>query len=313
MANKKSKSSLDQITQKRLEIGKRIYQARKDANYSQQKLADELSKKLAYNHSNKDTISAQSISYWENGTFLPSTENLILLSEVLGVSVSSLVEDREPFKYKTQKIFYDINNTYNRIYKDAFRLKLKNTLAALPYAKKAYAGYNLKNADIPFFSHPLTMASHLLAMDILDDDVIAATLLHDVIEDCCIVKGQVMPQCVADQKNLKYRVVKESDLPVDADTAKLVRLMTKGKSTEDYFYNLKSDPKAALIKLVDRANNISKMAWGLSHKKIHEMIDETEEYVIPLLNVLKKTQYDNAQFLLSYQIKTTLDIYKRLM
>ena len=55
------------------------------------------------------------------------------------------------------------------------------------------------------------------------------------------------------------------------------------------------------------------MSWGLSRERIYRMISETEEYVLPLLNVIKNTEYDNAKWLLSYQIQTTLDIYKRLM
>ena len=80
-----------------------------------------------------------------------------------------------------------------------------------------------------------------------------------------------------------------------------------------YYDDLSKNPKAALIKLIDRCNNISTMSWGLSCDRIHRMIDETEEYVLPLLNSLKNSEYDNAKYLLAYQIQTTLDIYKRLM
>ena len=43
------------------------------------------------------------------------------------------------------------------------------------------------------------------------------------------------------------------------------------------------------------------------------MIKETDTYILPLLDVIKNTEYDNAKWLLSYQINTTLDIYKRLL
>lgn len=322
---KTKKSSISIATQKKLNIGERIRDARISCGYSQQQVANLLSDKLFDNGSSKTDISAQSISYWENGNYLPSTENLILLSEVLGVSVSSLVEDREPYKNGTKKQFFDIDTTYNRISNTIQALDLTDSINALPYAKKAHDGCFLKNADIPYISHPLNMAAHILAMGIKDDEVIAATLLHDVIEDCCIVDGKVMPKCVADAKNLSWREVTEDDLPVSKKTANIVRLLTCPKEDDPkkrhailkkYYDAIKKDQKAALIKLVDRCNNISKMSWGLSKERIHRMINETEEFIIPLLGKdgpLKKTTYDNAKYLLSYQIQTTLDIYKRLL
>ena len=44
------------------------------------------------------------------------------------------------------------------------------------------------------------------------------------------------------------------------------------------------------------------------------MIRETEEYYPGLLDVIKATpEYNNAAWLLKYQMESMLDIYKRLM
>ncbi len=44
------------------------------------------------------------------------------------------------------------------------------------------------------------------------------------------------------------------------------------------------------------------------------MIKETEEYYPALLKTIKDTtDYNNASWLLKYQIESMLDIYKRLM
>ena len=40
------------------------------------------------------------------------------------------------------------------------------------------------SAQIPYINHPFTMACHALAMGLEDDELIAALLLHDVVEDC---------------------------------------------------------------------------------------------------------------------------------
>ena len=129
----------------------------------------------------------------------------------------------------------------------------------------------------------------------------AACLLHDVIEDC----GR-----------------KLDDLPVNDETKELVRLLTCAKTNDEnreqilnaYYKDIVANPKAALIKCMDRCNNLTTMSWGLSRERIYRMIKETEEYYPALIKAMKATpEYNNAAWLLRYQIESMLDIYKRLM
>ena len=56
------------------------------------------------------------------------------------------------------------------------------------------------------------------------------------------------------------------------------------------------------------------MSWGLSRDKIYRMITETETYYPRLIKVIKDVpEYNDAAWLLKYQIESMLDIYKRLM
>jgi GTP pyrophosphokinase len=56
------------------------------------------------------------------------------------------------------------------------------------------------------------------------------------------------------------------------------------------------------------------MAGGLSRDRIFRQIRETEEYYPDLIKVIKETmEYNDAAWLLKYQIESMLDIYKRLM
>jgi len=269
-------------------IYSRIQEARKAKGMTQEELAAEVG------------VSFQAISLWETGRCIPDTDHLIKIAEKLEVSVSWLVEDKCGYEFTVDKIFYSWKHMKTYVQTFAKAGKLNNTLKALPYAEEAHKNQHLKRAkEIPYISHPLNMACHMLAMGITDDAIIAATLLHDVIEDC----GKTL-----------------EELPVNDETKELVKLMTHTKDYEnrevmlkEYYKGLSSNPKAALIKLVDRCNNITKMSWGLSRERIFRMVKETEEYVLPLLKVIKNTEYDNAKWLLSYQIQTTLDIYKRLM
>ena len=180
-------------------------------------------------------------------------------------------------------------------------LGLTNTLKALDYAVDAHKGQKRKKSDVPYIYHPLNLACHALAMNIVEDDIIAACLLHDVVEDC----GKA-----------------SEELPVSDETRELVILLTHEKTTKDnreeilksYYKAIADNPKAALIKCLDRCNNLTTMAWGLSRERIFRMIKETEEYFPELLKVVKEApEYNNAAWLLQYQIESTLDIYKRLM
>ena len=166
---------------------------------------------------------------------------------------------------------------------------------------EAHEGQRRKRSAVPYIYHPLNLACHALSMDIRDDAVIAASMLHDVIEDC----GK-----------------KLDDLPVDDEIKEIVGLLTHAKSSDKdrdevmkaYYKGIVDNPKAALIKCMDRCNNLTTMSWGLSRDRIYRMIKETEEYYPKLIEAIKATpEYNNAAWLLRYQIESMLDIYKRLM
>lgn len=65
--------------EKCMSIGKRISQARKEINVSQEKLAELIN------------VSRQSISKWESDQVIPDTENLIALAQALCVSVEWII------------------------------------------------------------------------------------------------------------------------------------------------------------------------------------------------------------------------------
>ena len=77
---------------------------------------------------------------------------------------------------------------------------------------------------------------------------------------------------------------------------------------------VRRERKAALVKCIDRCNNLTTMSWGLSRARIYRMITETEMYFPRLIKVIKGTvEYNDAAGLLRYQMESMLDIYKRLM
>ena len=83
---------------------------------------------------------------------------------------------------------------------------------------------------------------------------------------------------------------------------------------DSYYGAIAANTKAALVKCIDRCNNLTTMSWGLSMERIYRQITETEKYYPALLKAIKSTtEYDDAAWLLQYQIESMLDIYKRLM
>ena len=66
------------------DLGARIRAARQAAGLSQEKLAERLG------------LTRQAVTKWETGQSAPSTENLLRLAEVLGVPVSTLLDEAAP-------------------------------------------------------------------------------------------------------------------------------------------------------------------------------------------------------------------------
>ena len=271
-----------------MSVGDNIKRLREERKLTQERLAEKLD------------VSFQAISSWERGEYNPETDKIIKLAEVFDVSISNIVEENKNV-FKTKDAIYDWEHMVTFVKTTAKNLCLENSLRALDFAIKAHEGQKRKKSDIPYIYHPLNMACHALAMGIKEDDIIATCLLHDVIEDC--------------NKNI-------DDLPVNSEIKELVRLLTQTNENDDnrseymkiYYKGILGSQKAALVKCIDRCNNLTTMSWGLSRDKIYRMITETDEYYPKLLKVIKDTpRYNDAAFLLQYQIESMLDIYKRLM
>ncbi|SDB62688.1 helix-turn-helix domain-containing protein [Butyrivibrio sp. INlla16] len=269
-------------------IGSNIKGLREDRKYTQEQVADALG------------VSFQAVSSWERDEYKPDTEKLIRLAEFFDVSVSAIAEEKSN-AFKTKEAIYDWEHMKTYVKTTARNFKLPNTLKAVDYAIKAHEGQSRKHSSIPYIYHPLNLACHALSMGIVDDAVIAACLLHDVIEDCS---------------------VKLDDLPVDDEIKGLVSLLSCEKTNDQnrkeiissYYEAISGNPKASLIKCMDRCNNLTTMPWGLSRDRIYRMIKETEEYYPVLLKTIKDTtEYNNAAWLLKYQMESMLDIYKRLL
>ena len=67
------------------------------------------------------------------------------------------------------------------------------------------------------------------------------------------------------------------------------------------------------MKCIDRCNNVSGMALGFTPERVKKYVKETEEWYPRLLRVVKAVpEYNNAAWLLSYQIRSVLQMAKKI-
>ena len=184
---------------------------------------------------------------------------------------------------------FDASKMYTYLKGYAMGLGWNDTLAALSSARVAHKDQRRKSGE-PYIIHPLTVASHAAALGVKEDAVIAAAILHDVVEDCGIGI---------------------ESLPVSDSTKDAVRRLThvKGESLGPYYREIGESRVASIVKLLDRCDNVSTMAGVFSVEKTNQYIEETKEYVLPLLRRAKDQwpSDSNALFVLKYHIVSVID------
>lgn len=273
-------------------IGRRIKVVRQARGLSQEQLGEKLG------------VSFQAVSSWETGKCLPDSEHLPLLSRTLNLSLDRLFSE-EARDWKLGPVNYDADHMYTFVKGRAQMLGLKQTLAVMDRLREVHGAQerrSLHGFGTSYMVHPLTMACHALAMGLQEDDVTAACLAHDMIEDS---EGRIRPE----------------DLPVNDRVREAVRLVSKNECPDQgadwldrYYEEIRKNPLACLIKCLDRVNNLAGMADAFSRRKMIRYTAETDRYYPALLDTLKKTpEWNNAWWLLRYQLGTMLEAFKRLL
>ena len=249
-------------------------------------------------------VSFQAVSNWERDINLPDTQKLGDIAKALNTSIAYLMGEQGDFPdWDSEDRLFHENRMYTFIKAAATAKGLSQTLKALSFAREAHRGQVRKGkAGIPYISHPLTMACHALALGLDEDGLLAAILLHDVVEDCG---------------------VKLDDLPVDEMIRETVGLLSKDQSHEldeeghdkKYFAAIAQHATASMVKLLDRCHNLSVMSSGFTRKRILEYIAHTKTFVLPLADELRKSnpEYSNACFLLKYQMQNLIQTTNSLI
>ena len=279
-------------------VGEKIAVARKAKGWSQENLGEYTG------------VSVQAVSKWENSQSKPDREHLIMLSELLGLSLEELMADTPSPGWELGSPYFDPDRMYTFVKAKAQAAGLTQTLAALPLMREKHAGVTRDGSNVPYSVHPLTLACHALAMNIVDDDVLASVLLHDVIEDTGTMLDE-LPAEIGERVREAVCLVSYNTYLTGGDDKDPDR---KDEIKPVYYGRIKENPLAALVKCLDRCNNLSSMAAGFTKEKMIKYVKQTEEYVLPLLDVVKGVpEWNNAAWLLRYQMVTMLEAFKRLL
>lgn len=198
---------------------------------------------------------------------------------------------------------FSTDNMRQAVLNKALACDMNNTIKALQIMDKYHTGeYRKGDRKVPYIVHPLIMANHAISLGIADDVLLPVCLLHDVIEDT--------PATLI-------------DLDMPDEITKAVELLTfEIKNSEDragakkrYYENIAGNKTASVVKVLDRCNNISDMAIVFSKNRMIEYIAETENYILPLLEIIKD-EYEDMHgfvFILKYQIISLLESLKKLI
>ena len=180
--------------------------------------------------------------------------------------------------------FWMIRSPYEYAEYYAAEKRLINTSVALPLARGLHNGVyrkstlilNGKTYRVPYLIHPLMVARMLIDIQVPlspeDEDILlAAALLHDVIEDIPFPNHGLE---LIEQYHLDPRVY---------ETVKKVSKRKDFTEEEeiDFFDNIARDKIAALVKLSDRGHNVEDM-YNMSAWKIHEYVGETRKFFLPM-------------------------------
>lgn len=269
-------------------FAERLVMARKEAGMTQSDVAEKLN------------VSFQAVSLWERGETTPEIDKLAVIASLYQVSLDWLLTEKKEqsvfidFQESLSDRLFDEGRMYTYVKTYATAKGMFQTSKILPYVRELHKGQVRKGKDkVPYIYHPLLIACHALALELDDDNLVSAALLHDVCEDCGITVDE---------------------LPVNDVTKEAVALLTKekGEDEELYYERIAQNPIATMVKLLDRCNNVSGMATAFSKEKLVEYIKETEKLVYPLFQKAKHEypMYSNQVFLIKYHTTSVIEAIK---
>lgn len=166
-------------------------------------------------------------------------------------------------------------------------------------ACKAHEGQKRKSGE-PYIIHPLYVAIILADLE-MDQETIAAGLLHDVVEDTILTKEEIEEQFGADVALLVDGVTKlqKIQLPGDYQDKTAQQQEMQAENFRKMFLAMVKDIRVILIKLADRLHNMRTLQYQPDYKQ-KRIAQETLDIYSPIadrLGISKiKVELDDLSF-----------------
>lgn len=182
--------------------------------------------------------------------------------------------------------------------------KAFTALNALEFAQKYHVNFR-KDGVTPEFQHQIEIAHYVRTLEgsLIDlDSTITTVFLHDVCEDYDVEyivienKFGLVVRNAVEKMTKKYKGVK---LPTDV-----------------YYSNMSICPIASIAKGGDRGHNIGSMVGVFTHNGQKHYIEETENYVLPMLKKARRmfpeqeAAYENIKHILTGQLHLIKKIHE---
>lgn len=164
--------------------------------------------------------------------------------------------------------------------------KFRNSLVALPLAWELHKDTKRKGGD-PYIIHPLSVAKYIVSLGFDSDEYIAASLLHDVVED----EGYDISQ-----EKLDDEVIHDVDLLTFYNDPNI----GKHNSLVSYYDDIYQEEKPTFIKFADRFHNLSTMGVFSRHKQFL-YAEETKYFYYPALERAKELYPSYTKQILFFQ------------
>ena len=161
---------------------------------------------------------------------------------------------------------------------------------AIYFAKKYHDG-QLRKSGEPFYSHPLEVA-YMISNYNLKTDVIAASILHDVVEDTEVTINMILEtfgQRVAEMVN---RLTRDRPDGTKLSVKEIIRMAYKN-----------GDKEVLLIKIFDRLHNLQNIHFLTADKQI-KVAKETLNTVLLAATYLEDI---NIEFIIGNIVNKILD------
>jgi (p)ppGpp synthase/HD superfamily hydrolase len=179
--------------------------------------------------------------------------------------------------------------------------KYYNAVKALDFAESYHTG--IRKDGQPEFSHQISQANYCRVFDELLDfpeETFCVIFLHDILEDYDVTYEQLL--------ELFGVVVADA-------TLKMSKIRNGVKIPNDIYYvEMLTCPIASLAKGVDRLHNLFTMVGGFTSEKQISYINETLEYVVPLLKKARRNfhKQEGVFHNIKYIITVHVTLYGKL-